>query len=71
MSIEAKKSRLTAYGWKKDDPTNPDGINATRSTWITFNPDDATKARGKQIETMGKLHLDLAHQERGWIGSTS
>jgi hypothetical protein len=71
MSPEAKKSRLTACGWEKDDPASPDGINATRSTWITFNPDDSTKIRGKEIELMGKLHLDLAHQERGLIGGTS
>jgi len=43
ISAEAKKSRLTACGWESDDPSAPDGINAERSKWITYDPDDAKK----------------------------
>ena len=71
FSTNAHSSHLTGALWDPNTFTtaDEDTINNTRNTLIT--PSTTTKdGRGKSIELMGKLHIDLAYQNRALIGGS-
>ena len=66
----AKKSHLTAALWYKDRAGEMNLINNPRRKLIA---PDATgdQSRGKWVELMGRLHIDLAFQPRAFIGGST
>jgi hypothetical protein len=70
-SREVKKSYLTGSLWYADDPENPDGINKTRSAFLTPEISAEDQSISKELDLMGKLHLALFEQDRPLIGGCS
>lgn len=65
---DARKSHLSVALWSENDTENKDTIDSKRSLFIKPNPIDA--GNGKEVELMGKLHIDLAFQGRAIIGGS-
>ena len=67
---DAKKTYLTGSLYKADSTLNPNVIDASRAEFIK-NSDTTPDKSGKVLDLMGKLHLDLAFQERAIVGGST
>jgi hypothetical protein len=68
ISKEAKESFLTGALWYADDPEAPDGINTTRSSFISPSDDEKDKTKGRELDLMAPIYLDMFTQDRALLG---
>ena len=70
-SKEAKESFLTGGLWYEDDPEKPESINQIRSSFIEPDALNEDKSIGRELDLLGKIHLDMFEQDRPLIGGCS
>lgn len=68
-SYEAQSTTLSQSLFYKDQSDDMDGLNSRRSKFLTPNSSDITK--GREIELIGKLHIDLTFQDRALLGGSN
>jgi len=69
-SAEAHKTTLSQALWHKDTAGSMNDFNQTRiKGFVPTDKKDLSKSQ--EVELMGKLHIDLAFQDRAIIGDTN